>query len=148
MKKATFLGTVLALVLSLAGGADALCVKVPEANLRGGPGTNHKKTWQVFKYMPLRKISAKGNWYKVRDVDGDTHWIYARLVTSRFKCAVVKVDEANIRTGPGTNHSKTDMSPALRYYSYRVLKIDGDWVQVKDEYDNTAWIYRKLLWIQ
>jgi len=148
MKKAPLFAIVLALAVFVAGEASALCVKVPEANLRSGPGTNHKKTWQVFKYMPLEKISAKGDWYKVRDVDGDVHWIFSRLVTDGFKCAVVKVDEANIRTGPGTNHPKTDMSPALRYYSYRVLKIDGKWVQLKDEYDNTAWIYRNLLWIQ
>jgi SH3-like domain-containing protein len=148
MKKA-FLSSLILVSLFLMGGhAAALCVKVPEANLRGGPGTKYEKTWQVFKYMPLRRLAKKGAWYKVKDVDGDLHWIYGRLVTGSFRCAVVKVDEANIRTGPGTKYAKTAMSPALRYYSYRVMKMKGDWVNVKDEYGNTAWIFRKLLWIQ
>ena len=36
--------------------ADALCVNVPEANLRSGPGTKYEKTWEVFKYMPFKKL--------------------------------------------------------------------------------------------
>lgn len=148
MKKAFQSCLILASLFLMSGHAGALCVKVPEANLREGPGTKYEKTWQVFKYMPLRKVAKKGGWYKVKDVDGDLHWIYGNLVTGRFKCAVVRVDEANIRTGPGTNYAKTATSPALRYYSYKVIKLKGDWVNVKDEYGNAAWIFGKLLWIQ
>ncbi|RME67097.1 MAG: hypothetical protein D6778_03755 [Nitrospirae bacterium] len=126
----------------------ALCVKVPVANLRAGPGTNYKKTWQVYKYMPLRRIGKKGDWYKVKDVDGDIHWVFKNLVTSRYKCAVVKKDEANIRTGPGTHYKQTELSPALRYDTFRVLRIKGKWVKVRDEFGEEGWIYRPLLWIQ
>jgi len=127
---------------------EALCVNVPQANLRSGPGTNYEKTWQVFKYMPFKKITKKGDWYKVKDVDGDIHWIYGKLLTDKFKCAVVKVDEANVRSGPGIKFKKNALSPALRYDSFRVLKIKGSWVKVIDEYGDTGWIFKKLLWIQ
>jgi SH3-like domain-containing protein len=123
-------------------------VKVQTANLRSGPGTKYEKTWQVFKYMPLKKIGSKGNWYKVRDVDGDVHWIYKKLVTSKYRCAVVKAREANIRKGPGTKYKKTDLSPAIKYDTFKVIKIKGNWVKVVDEFGEVGWIYKKLLWIQ
>ena len=126
----------------------ALCANVPEANLRSGPGTKFEKTWEVFKYMPFNKLSKKENWYKVEDVDGDVHWIYTKLVTSKFKCAVVKVDKANVRSGPGEKYKKTSMSPALKYDSFKVLKIQTPWVKVLDEFGDSGWIFRKLLWIQ
>lgn len=126
----------------------ALCVNVPEANLRSGPGTKYEKTWEVFKYMPLRKLSKKGNWYKVKDVDGDIHWIYQKLVTDKIRCAAVKVDKANVRNGAGTNYSKKAMSPALKYDSFKVVKIAASWVKVVDEFGDVGWIFRKLLWVQ
>jgi SH3-like domain-containing protein len=128
--------------------ACALCVKATEANLRAGPGTNYEKTWEVYKYMPLRKITRKGGWYRVSDLEGDEHWIYGGLVTGKYKCAVVKEEKANIRSGPGTKYRKLIFSPVLKYYTFKVVKISGKWVKVKDDYEDTGWIHRKLLWIQ
>ncbi len=136
------------LLFILVNNAYALCVNVPKANLRSGPGVKHEKTWQVFKYVPFEKLTRKGSWYKVKDVDGDVHWIYSNLVTERFRCAVVKVEKANVRNGPGTTYKKNILSPAFKYYSFRVLDIKGSWVKVKDEYGDTGWIFRKLVWIQ
>lgn len=147
MKKILFCGLILTLSLIFSNYAFALCVKAPLANLREGPGTKYEKTWHVFKYMPFKKLAQKGNWYKVQDVDGDVHWIYSKLVTGKINCAVVKVDEANVRTGPGTNFEKKAFSPAIKYDSYKVLKRKGSWVNVIDEFGNTGWIFRKLLWI-
>ncbi len=128
--------------------AHALCVNVPEANLRSGPGTKFEKTWEVFKYMPFDRLSKKDNWYKVKDIDGDVHWVYTKLVTSKIKCAVVKVDKANVRSGPGQKYRQTSMSPALKYDSFKVIKIQAPWAKVVDEFGDTGWIFRKLLWIQ
>lgn len=148
MKK-TLLFVLTALALTaLEGEARALCVSAPEANLRQGPGTNYEKLWEVFKYMPLRQIGRKGVWYRVKDVDGDIYWVYSPLVTKKYKCAVVKGEKANVRTGPGTNYKETPISPAMKYYSFKVLKIKGMWVNVMDEYGDKGWIYKPLLWLQ
>lgn len=125
-----------------------LCINVSEANLRGGPGTKYEKTWEVFKYMPFQQVSKKGNWFKVKDVDGDVHWVYRKLVTEQFKCAVVKVDKANIRKGPETNAEKSALSPALKYDSFKVIESSGSWVKVTDEFGDSGWIFKRLLWIQ
>jgi SH3-like domain-containing protein len=128
--------------------ASAWCIKVPEANLRQGPGTDFEKSWEVFKYMPLQKIGQKGNWYQMKDLDGDEHWVYDKLVTNSMRCAVVKVEEANVRSGPGTNYEKSPLSPVEKYYSFKAIKTQGNWVKVEDEVFNEGWVYKPLLWIQ
>jgi len=129
--------------------ANALCVNVSKANLRTGPSTNYEIAWVVYKYMPLVKVGASlsGDWYAVRDVDGDVSWIHKKLVTKKYKCAVVKKEEVNVRTGPGTKYSKSFLSPANQYYSFKVLQKKGIWVRVQDEWADIGWIHGDYLWI-
>ena len=131
-------------------GAEALCVNVSKANLRSGPSTKYEKVWEVYKYMPFMKVgkSLSGDWYAVQDVDGDVSWIYKKLVTEKYKCAVVKSEEVNVRKGPGTNYEKIPSGPAKQYFSFRVLKKKGSWVQVKDEWGATGWVHTDFLWIK
>lgn len=148
MKGILFFYITLTLILSLNSDAHALCVNVSEANLRSGPGTQYEKTWEVFRFMPFKKITQNGSWYKVKDVDGDVHWIYKKLLTGRFKCAVVKKNDINVRNGPGSHFSKTAFSPALKYDSFKIIKTKNSWINVIDEFGNKGWISKQLLWIQ
>jgi SH3-like domain-containing protein len=148
MRKALFFAVLLMALLFFSRHSFALCIKASIANLRSGPGTNHEKTWQVFKYMPLRKMTKKGNWYKVKDVDGDVHWVFGKLVTEKITCAAVKVEKANIRSGPGKKFRTIDISPGIKYDSFKVLKTKGSWVKVEDEFGDVGWVFRQLLWIQ
>ena len=128
----------------------ALCVNVSKANLRSGPSTKYEKVWEVYKYMPFMKVgvSLSGDWYAVQDVDGDVSWIYKKLVTDKYQCAVVKSTEVNVRKGPGTNYGKTSSGPAKQYYSFRVLEKQGQWVKVKDEWGAIGWVHTDFLWIK
>ncbi len=148
MRKFFLLSVSFIILLLLTNNLYALCVKVPEANLRSGPGIKNEKTWKVYKYMPFKKLESKGGWYRVKDVDGDVHWIFGNLVTDKFKCAVVKADKVNVRSGPGTNFKKTPLSPVIKYYSFKVTGKKKEWVNVSDEYNNSGWISKNLLWIQ
>ena len=62
--------------------------------------------------MPFSKVgvSLSGEWYAVKDVDGDVNWMHKDLLTGKYKCAVVKTEEVNIRTGPGTRYSKSGIA--------------------------------------
>ena len=107
-------------------GADAtmaICIKKEKANLRKGPSTKHEKIWQVYQYMPFKLLSTQGNWKKVKDLDGDSYWVHARLTTQKYKCAVIRKDKTNLRTGPGTDHPKVNWAPVDKYFSMKVLKI-------------------------
>ncbi|MBI4825047.1 MAG: hypothetical protein HY807_01305 [Nitrospirae bacterium] len=142
--------TIIAICFFILSASDAysLCVTADTANLRSGPSAKDEISWQVFMYMPLKKISKKGTWFKVEDLEGDTHWIAENLVTEDFKCAVVKVDEANVRSGPGEEYKKTILSPLYQYESLKVLEIKDQWVNVMYESGDTGWILNDLLWIQ
>lgn len=130
--------------------AFALCVKVPESNIRSGPGKDYEVIWQAYRFMPFEKvgISHSGNWYAVRDLDGDVGWVYKNLVTNKYRCAVVKSRIVNIRKGPGTNYAKAFSEPAQRYDTFRIIQRRGAWLKVKDEWNNVGWIHRDYLWVR
>ncbi len=136
------------MVLAIAPQSWALCVQVKKANLRQGPSTKYEKLWEVYQYMPFKKLEAKGDWLKVSDVDGDIYWIYKNLTTEDYHCAVIKIEKANLREGPGTNYSQVSWSPRDKYYSMKVLNIKGKWVRIEDYEGDVAWIHRSLVWIQ
>lgn len=128
--------------------ADALCVKEKKANLRKGPGLAYQKLWQVFQYMPFKLLGQKGNWLRVKDVDGDVYWMHKKLATTQYKCAVVKQNETNLRQGPGTKYPPVPWSPMDKYFSMKVLQSKGNWIKVEDSVGDQAWVYAPLVWIQ
>jgi len=127
---------------------EALCIKNERANLRKGPGTNHEKLWEVFKYMPFKQLGIKDAWKRIQDVDGDIYWVYSPLTTQKYKCAVIKNNKTNLRTGPGTNFPKVPWAPVDKFFSMKVLKTKKNWVHIEDSAGDKAWIYRPLVWIQ
>jgi SH3-like domain-containing protein len=129
------------------GIATGLCVKVSQANLRAGPGTDHQKSWEVYLYMPFKKVGQDGSWIQVKDMDGDIHWVHDQLVTDEMRCAVVKVNQANVRTGPGTHYAKSTLSPVEKNYPFKVIETQDGWVKVQDEVANEGWVAQPLLWM-
>jgi SH3-like domain-containing protein len=127
---------------------DALCVKASVANVRSGPGTEYERVWQIYRFTPLRKVglSTSGDWYAVRDVDGDVSWIHKTLVTGEYHCATVKSETVNVRTGPGRNYPRKFSEPARKYDSFRILGKKGAWIKVKDEWNNAGWVHSHYLW--
>ena len=150
MKLTITLLSVLLCSLMIHGKANSLCVDVPKANIRMGPGTNYEKAWEVYRYMPFETVgtSTDRSWYAIKDLDGDVNWIHGSLVSDAFQCAVVKSSQVNVRTGPGTRYRKSTLSPALRYDSFKILKRQPPWIKVRDSFGNTGWIHNKYLWIQ
>ncbi|HAK88985.1 MAG TPA: hypothetical protein DHV16_08470 [Nitrospiraceae bacterium] len=148
MKNINIILCAAAFLVLILGRVDALCVGTQKANLRSGPGTNYEVAWEIYKYMPFSKVgvSLSGDWYAVKDVDGDVNWIHKDLLTGKYKCAVVKTEEVNTRTGPGTKYSKS--GAAKKYFSFKVIGTKGIWVKLIDEWNNTFWIHRDYLWIK
>jgi len=128
--------------------AFALCVNQEKANLRQGPGMRWPKTWEVIRYMPLKKISKKDGWYRVSDIDERTHWVREDMVSASFSCAAIRTPFANLRKGPGLNFPMTKAAKGDRYLSFRILKTRGRWIQVEDIEGDEVWIARENLWIQ
>ena len=135
------------LVISLTWSiSHSVCVREWKANLRKGPGINFKKSWQVGKYMPFRQISKKGNWLKLKDVDGEIHWAHGSVLTRSVACVVVRSSFAYLRKGPGVKFAKVGNWIADRYTPYKKIRTKGGWVEVEDAKKQRFWIFKKHLW--
>ena len=123
--------------------AKLLCVTASRANLRAAPATESRVNWVVYKHMPLTLVEKKDQWLRVRDVDGDLHWIYEPLVSDKEDCVTIVSDLANIRRGPGTNFKK--WFSVKRYTSFRKTGEQNHWVRVEYE-GEVMWVFHTLVW--
>ncbi|MEK6542989.1 MAG: SH3 domain-containing protein [Elusimicrobiota bacterium] len=137
---------VLAVLLTLtplAGAADFVCVKNNKINVREGPGQDRKTLWQVVRYMPLEIVKKQGDWYQVKDFEGDTGWVSAPLVEAG-SCLVVKANSANVRSGPSVKDKKAWL--VKKRYTFALLENKKDWLKVKSGEGFEGWISKNLVW--
>ena len=76
------------------------------------------------------------------------HKNITKLTTNKYKCAVIKNNKTNLRKGPGTNYDLLSWSPVDKYFSMKVLKVEGQWVRVEDGVGDKGWVAKSLIWIQ
>jgi SH3-like domain-containing protein len=136
----------LALALLLAGAAQAqtmVSVDRPKINLRVDAGTQHPVDWVLNRGFPLQVLGRRDGWLHVRDFEGDTGWVLARL-TARKPHVIVKVKAANLRSGPGTTRrlvGRAEYGEVLRTLDRR-----PGWVRVRQAGGVTGWVARQLVW--
>lgn len=138
----------LVFVCSFQNSTRALCVQEPQAKLRKGPSTRWPITAEVIQYTALEKLSKQKGWYRVKDVDGEIHWVREDIVTSKYSCATVKDDIANLRAGPGKKFEMLKYSPVEKYLSFRVLEKKGEWLKVEDLEGDSAWVMSSLVFVR
>jgi SH3-like domain-containing protein len=126
--------------------ASPLCVTSDIAILRKGPGSQFAQTWTVGKYMPFLEVDIKGGWMKVKDLDGQTHWVHQNQVSKKMKCVVVKVPKASLRTGPGVKFSLAAYQNADKYFPFKLINQKEDWYQTTDASGNKFWLHESTLW--
>jgi SH3-like domain-containing protein len=137
--------TVLSILLFSAPsfGAEYVSVKKDGVNIRSGPDTNKEILWEVFKDFPLQVIKRKGKWAQTKDFEGDTGWIYSPLL-KKNKTAIVKVEVANMRVGPGKNY---ELVATVKYgVVFTPTDKEGEWIKVTHEDGTSGWIFKKLIW--
>ena len=118
-------------------------VKGSILNMRSGPSTNTEVLWELQRGYPLQVVQRKNRWVQVRDFEGDAGWVAASL-TGRTPHHIVKVNNANVRKGPGTQHrivGKASYGELLR-----TKEKQGGWVRVERPSGTNGWISKKLLW--
>ena len=55
-------------------------VKAPKANMRSGPGTQHKKVGSLEKYDLLKTMDKKNGWVQGKTSEGQVGWISKKLL--------------------------------------------------------------------
>jgi len=143
MKLILALITALCLSYSTAALAERLTVGSDIANIRSGPGTKYDIIWNVEKYHPLFILEKSGNWYRFRDFEGDEGWIHNSLLKD-IPAAITIKDTCNIRSGPGTNNAI--LFTVEKGIPFKVLKKQGDWVQIEHADGDQGWIHKSLVW--
>jgi SH3-like domain-containing protein len=116
--------------------------------LRSGAGTKYASKWEYGKGFPLRIVSRKGNWVKVKDFENDSGWVYKDYLSSTpymiVKVYKNKKKKINIRSGPSTKYKTVGKA----YYGvvFKTLEQKKGWAKVKHESGLTGWVRRDLLW--
>ena len=123
--------------------ATRLAVCVNKANIRSGPGKNHEILWSVGKYYPLDTLKKSGNWYKIRDFEGDEGWIFHSLV-KKIPTVIVTAPLVNVRTASGTNSRV--LFQAEKGVSFERLGKKGKWFKVRHADGEVGWIHESLVW--
>ena len=123
-------------------------VKGDKVQLRTGPGTKYPSKWEYGDGFPLKIISKKGNWVKVKDLENDTGWVFNKYISTKGHM-IVKVNKGkrkkvNVRSGPGIKYKTVGRA----YYGvvFETLGQKNGWAKVKHESGLTGWIKRSLLW--
>lgn len=123
-------------------------IKREGVNIRTGPGEKYEVKWEYGKGFPLLVTSSKGNWYKIKDFESDTGWVYKPLTSSTphmiVKANKNKDKQINIRSGPGTKYKVV----AKAYYGvvFKTVEQTRGWAKVEHDSGTIGWVKRSLLW--
>lgn len=137
---------VLGLFTALGGAAAAremVSIKGKVVNLRTAPSPRAAVVWELQPGYPLQVLQRKGNWLQVRDFENDRGWI-PQNAAARTPHHVVKAKVANLRKAP--NERSPVVGQAKQLEVLRTLEKKGEWVRVKRQNGQTAWVSSRLLW--
>lgn len=114
-----------------------------QVNLRAGPGTDHKRLFQVSRDYPVKVLERRGGWAKVVDFEGDQGWVHADLLADR-RTVLVTADLVNVREGPATDHEVAFRAQRNVLLAY--LGQQGGWVHVRHADGAEGWVHGRLVW--
>jgi SH3-like domain-containing protein len=126
--------------------AWALCVIHNGVSLRAGAGTKHAVTWIVPKYTPLIDLKRVGGWYQVEDMDGETHWVSSKNVSSKMVCVSVKVANVKLRLTPNPQGDLAPLRQVDRYTSFKRLDVRDTWYEVEASWGESYWVPETAVW--
>ena len=138
---------IISLVILLVGGMaeadERMAIQSDVANIRSGPNLEASVLWQVEKYYPVIVLEKKGDWRRFRDFEGDVGWIHTSVLGA-IKTVIVKANQCNVRTGPGTQFSIA--FTVNKGIPFKVLQTKGTWLEVQHADGDSGWIHNNLVW--
>jgi SH3-like domain-containing protein len=124
-------------------GAERFAVAADTANVRSGPGLKNDQLWQIEKYHPLLVLEKKEEWVRIKDFEGDEGWVHRSLV-EKIDTVIVKVNQCNIRKGPGTQFDI--LFSVDKGIPFKVLQRKDKWIEVQHADGDRGWILNTLVW--
>ncbi len=135
--------TVFLLLCGAAQAEQRVSVSVPEANIRSGSGNNFEVLWKSEKNFPLTVIKKSGDWYQVKDFEGDQGWVHQSLVGNTPSVITIK-DKNNLRSEPKPDAKVLfSVGPGI---PFKVLKRSNKWILVEHADGDKGWIHESTVW--
>ena len=128
---------------SSASAAERYTVAGKVANIRSGPGTKYGILCQAERYYPINVIKKSGNWYEVKDFEGDIGWIHKSLV-NKISSVITTNPKCNIRSGPGMEYQILFISK--EGVPFKVIKKKSNWIHIQHAEGHKGWIHKSLVW--
>ncbi len=120
---------------------EYMSVKPDQAEVRENPNENAAVLWKMWKYMPVQVLAFRGDWRRIRDLDGDEGWMH-KDVLSAIPTVMVRSKEARLRK---TRGGKIEWV-LERGFALRVFGAKGAWVEVSDLSAVGGWIHKSVVW--
>ena len=139
-----FLYGMLAVVFTLTAAVAAEYVSVTKdgVNLRSAPGITAEILFQLPLNYPLEVLGKEGQWFKVRDYEGDKGYIQESLV-GKTPHVIVKVKECKIYSGPGAKEKLVGTGD--KEVILQKVEQKGDWIKVTHP-SLTGWVNKNAVW--
>jgi SH3-like domain-containing protein len=146
MRKIIFFAMAL-VVLSVVPGlaSNMQSIGKERVNVRAKPNLKSDVVFEAFLGYPIQIEKQQNNWVYFTDWKNNNGWVFKPLV-SPVQTALVLVDEANIRKGPGLN--RPVVRQATKGEIYKIFDEKGEWVKVGYYLENEVigWIRQDLVW--
>jgi SH3-like domain-containing protein len=124
--------------------AEIMTVSFSGAEMRSASNAMSSKViTKVATYSPLEVLEKGSEYYKVKDFRGRTGWVDRSLLSSK-PGIVLTGDRANVRKGPGTNHSV--VFQLAKGDTGQVMTINEKWLKIRTTDDRQGWVAKFLTW--
>lgn len=124
-------------------------IRSAKMNSRIGPGFDYPVIWHYWrKDMPVEIIEDYDQWRKIKDIDGDTSWVYQSLLTGGRTAIVKEVDNDNMRFLPILTSPRNDAHMISQIEGGAIVKIkncDSEWCYINAG-KITGYVQENKLW--
>ena len=126
-----------------AGAEQRVSVSVNEAKIRSGAGNNFDVIWKSEKYFPFAVVKRTGEWYQVKDFQGDEGWVHQSQVANTPSVITTK-DKTPLRSEPKPE-AKTLFTVGAGI-PFKVVKRNNKWILVEHADGDKGWIQESTVW--
>ncbi len=114
-----------------------------EAKIRSGAGNNFDILWKSEKYFPLSVIKKVGEWYQIKDFQGDEGWVHQSQVANTPSIITAK-DKNSLRSEPKPEAKV--LFTVGQGIPFKVIKRNNKWILVEHADGDKGWIHESTVW--
>ncbi len=126
---------------------EYMSLRSGKVNMRVGPGKMHPILWTyTARGLPLKVIAKHHEWVQVQDKEGETGWIYSRLL-STVRTAMSNSHNVLVHTHPDNNASV--IAKMARHVVVLPVTCRITWCNVNIPYAGdtvSGWVRKQYLW--